>query len=457
MSKITFGNGILNKLPSSVQALLDKVGDKKIDTLEIFRRPLEKELTGALDFLTNDSVKKFLNKSNYDKLFHLGLIINNKFIFDKQENFHFEKMPKGFRKPNVEYSAVSNVPNITIKQLFRETRKKMGDNKFFGYDALKNNCQDFVVASLEAIGASFNKDFVKQDLTDLVKRIPKWQQKFSTALIGVARDVKRISGTGHCPMMGKNVNIKKELKEIATQLDGAVKAHSQQSQRLKKIVKIKGGIIDSSDEEEEQPPPQNTTIIQQPVPILDNPNQGIIPTLQNPNQSTIIRRRQQQQQQQSNQGGSQGSGMKKNNPWIDALKEYNKNKGQWCLPKKGSKEYDEVKKIMDRNKKPKKSVIEPKKEKPKKSLIEMMKEFNNKYNLSEIKKQTFNTKEELQKYIDEYVKEINDIRNQLGKIEDQIEFMKNNKELSVDYNDNSKNFLRRVKKLMKEKKIIVQF
>lgn len=456
MSKITFGNGILNKLPSSVQALLDKVGDKKIDTLEIFRRPLEKELTGALDFLTGDSVKKFLNKSNYDKLFHLGIIINNKFIFDKQENFHFEKIPKGFRKPNVEYSPVSNVPDITIKQLFRETRKKMGDNKFFGYDALKNNCQDFVVASLEAIGASFNKDFVKQDLTDLVKRIPKWQQKFSTALIGVARDVKRISGTGHCPMMGKNVNIKKELKEIATQLDGAVKAHSQQSQRLKKIVKIKGGIIDSSDEEEEQqPPPQNTTIINQPVPILENPNQGLIPTLQNINQSTIMRRRQ-QQQQQSNQG-SQGSGMKKNNPWIDALKEYNKNKGQWCLPKKGSKEYDEVKKIMDRNKKPKKSVIEPKKEKPKKSLIEMMKEFNNKYNLSEIKKQTFNTKEELQKYIDEYVKEINDIRNQLGKIEDQIEFMKNNKELSVDYNDNSKNFLRRVKKLMKEKKIIVQF
>jgi hypothetical protein len=522
MSKITFsGDGILNKLPSSVQALLDKVGDKKIDSLEIFRRPLEKELTGALDFLTGDSVKKFLNKSNYDKLFHLGIIINNKFIFDKQENFHFVKIPKGFRKPNVEYSPVSNIPDITIKQLFRETRKKMGDKKFFGYDALKNNCQDFVVASLEAIGASFNKDFVKQDLTDLVKRIPKWQQKFSTALIGVARDVKRISGTGHCPMMGKNVNIKKELKEIATQLDGAVKAHSQQSQRLKKIVKIKGGIIDSSDEEEEQqqqpqPPPQNTTIIQQPNPILPNPNPGIIPILQNPNQSTIIRRRQQQQQNQ----GSQGSGMKKNNPWIDALKEYNKNKGQWCLPKKGSKEYDEVKKIMDNNKKPKKSfseilkqkqiddkrlkkkaqedsaikrrlardlinsqtkkgdnepidlskdkidfskkdlniykkkkgVIEPKKEKPKKSLIEMMKEFNKKYNLSEIKKQTFNTKEEVVKYSDEYIELVNDIENQLNKIEDKIEFIKNNKELSSNYNNNNKNFISRVKKVYKENK-----
>ena len=291
MSKITFdGEGILNKLPSSVQSLLDKVGEKKVDSLEVFRRPLEKELTGALDFLTGDSIKKFLKSGKHDQLFHLGLIINNKFIFDKQENFHFEKIPKGFRKPNVEYSPVSNIPNITIKQLFKETRKKMGDKKFFGYDALKNNCQDFVVASLESIGAKFNKDFIKQDLTELVKNIPQWQQKFSSALIGVARDVKRIKGTGHCPMMGKNVKIK-----------GGMNHH-----------------IDSSDEEEEkQQQPQNITIIQQPVPILPTPNPGLIPTLQNQNQSTIMRRRQQQQQQ-----ANQGSGLIGRNINIkDELKE----------------------------------------------------------------------------------------------------------------------------------------
>jgi len=355
MSKITFeGEGILNKLPSSVQALLDKVGDKKIDTLEIFRRPLEKELTGALDFLTGDSVKKFLNKSNYDKLFHLGIIINNKFIFDKQENFHFEKIPKGFRKPNVEYSPVSNIPDITIKQLFRETRKKMGDKKFFGYDALKNNCQDFVVASLESIRASFNKDFVKQDLTDLVKRIPKWQQKFSTALIGVARDVKRISGTGHCPMMGKNVNIKKELKEIATQLDGAVKAHSEQSQRLKKIVKIKGGSNPQSGEgkrdrdsffnrmitlnrqlEENPPPPPPPPTSTQGISI---PPAGSNPQPQDPNRESRLRallalerrrradeeRRQKELNERGAEERSQGRGMKKNNPWLDFVKKVRK-------------------------------------------------------------------------------------------------------------------------------------
>ena len=32
--------------------------------------------------------------------------------------------------------------------------------------------------------------------------------------------------------------------------------------------------------------------------------------------------------------------------WVDALKEYNKNKSEWCIPKKGSAAYDEVKNIF---------------------------------------------------------------------------------------------------------------
>jgi len=32
--------------------------------------------------------------------------------------------------------------------------------------------------------------------------------------------------------------------------------------------------------------------------------------------------------------------------WIDALKEWNKGSPKWCIPKKGSAEYDAVKEIM---------------------------------------------------------------------------------------------------------------
>ena len=38
------------------------------------------------------------------------------------------------------------------------------------------------------------------------------------------------------------------------------------------------------------------------------------------------------------------------NAWIEALKEYNKGHNKWCVVKKGTPEYNEVKKIMERKK-----------------------------------------------------------------------------------------------------------
>ena len=38
------------------------------------------------------------------------------------------------------------------------------------------------------------------------------------------------------------------------------------------------------------------------------------------------------------------------NAWIEALKEYNKGHDKWCVVKKGTPEYNEVKKIMERKK-----------------------------------------------------------------------------------------------------------
>lgn len=35
--------------------------------------------------------------------------------------------------------------------------------------------------------------------------------------------------------------------------------------------------------------------------------------------------------------------------WLEALKEYNKNKTKWEIPKKGTKEYMEVKRLMGKS------------------------------------------------------------------------------------------------------------
>ena len=205
-SRVTMeGDGLfdeikLGNLPSSVQAFYKKHKDKKIDKMEIFRRPVGDAIEGALNAFTGNSVDKFFKQTPYDTLFHLGIIINDKFLFHKQENFTLSSIPGGLKKflkgKDMEISQVSGYGDITIKDLFRRTRDKMGEKKFYGYDAFKNNCQDFVVAALESVGATFDKDFVKQDLKKLADKIPSFTQEVGNAFTGFARGARQLIGLG---------------------------------------------------------------------------------------------------------------------------------------------------------------------------------------------------------------------------------------------------------------------
>lgn len=175
---------------------IKKYGKEKIKKIEIFRKPLDKKLVEVLNKLTNDKVDAFLKKQPYDKFFHLGILINDKYAFDKQESYTFVKVNKNSFLKKAETSPVQFNKDITINELIDLTRKRMGDEKFKGYHPLKNNCQDFVLNALDSIGATYNKEFVKQDVAELAKKIPSWKQKISEFVVGLARGVKKITGQG---------------------------------------------------------------------------------------------------------------------------------------------------------------------------------------------------------------------------------------------------------------------
>ena len=54
----------------------------------------------------------------------------------------------------------------------------MGDEKFFTYNAVSNNCQGFLLAFLQSsnIGTPENYTFVKQDTESLFRRLPILQK-----------------------------------------------------------------------------------------------------------------------------------------------------------------------------------------------------------------------------------------------------------------------------------------
>lgn len=213
------GSGGLGKLPSNIERLMEKNRDKVISKIKIFRLPLQKELTQALNALTDNSVKKFLKKNDIDSLYHLGVFLETEggdFVYDKQANFSFVEAPKGFLKqPKIETSPVSNLPDgLTIGGLFDAGRKRM-KSKFYYYSALKYNCQFFIKESLDAIGASYDVQFVMQDLTNLVKRIPEWKRRFGIALTDAAREMDKVVSIGVDAAKDVRRGVKNTAKSVA--------------------------------------------------------------------------------------------------------------------------------------------------------------------------------------------------------------------------------------------------
>ena len=194
------GEGVfdLGNLTAKSAEMYKKKKDAKITSIQLFRRPVEDALTGGMDAFTGNAVSKFFKSTSHDKLFHLGLIINGKFLYHKQANIAIESMPSGFRKgKKIELKPVTGFDSdLTFKDIYRRTRDKVGEKKIYAYDSFKNNCQDFIVDTLDTIGATYDKEWVKQDVKAIVKSAPDFFPGLARALTDTASVAEKIVGGG---------------------------------------------------------------------------------------------------------------------------------------------------------------------------------------------------------------------------------------------------------------------
>ena len=101
------------------------------------------------------------------------------FIRTVDQNERINIIKSSRNEKNTEQQEISNVPpNLTLNGMLEKTRRQMGDEKFFTYNAVSNNCQDFLLAFLQSsnIGTPENYTFVKQDTESLFRRLPILQK-----------------------------------------------------------------------------------------------------------------------------------------------------------------------------------------------------------------------------------------------------------------------------------------
>ena len=180
-SNILIGKNTINKMdalihgrnnyPPKVRDILSKYGNEIIMSAIIIRTPIQSATINALNAISLGSFKKKLDRSEYDKLFHLQLVVTISsglnISIEKNEVINMSVNPK--IPQNSESSKINSIPQgLTIQMLMDNTNAYM-KHSMFSYSAKDNNCQDFVMGILNGnhIGDESNRIFTKQDIDQL--------------------------------------------------------------------------------------------------------------------------------------------------------------------------------------------------------------------------------------------------------------------------------------------------
>ena len=195
-----------HNLPMAMKALMEQFGHQTITKAVLKRTPVSGLITGALNVF---SMGKFGRRMKpFDELFHLFIELR----LEKGTEMRLEKNARitlskagSVDKEGTESDPIdaTELPSgLNLDLIIDRTRNYMGDDKFYGYSAANNNCQDFIIAVLTSnkIGDAANKTWVKQNTENLFKgKKMKGLKKFSH---GVTEFGQKLESVGDAIMGG---------------------------------------------------------------------------------------------------------------------------------------------------------------------------------------------------------------------------------------------------------------
>lgn len=159
----------MNNYSASVQNALDKYENDIIHSLTIVRTPLAKAVDTIINIGSFGKSANVKSKHDYDNLFHLNVLINDRYTLEKNEIINFTKQDT--RTKTSESLIVNQIPSgLSIKMLLSNTKQLQGP-KYYRYSASSNNCQDFIKAMFVSNGITDDRyiEFIKQDTEAIFK------------------------------------------------------------------------------------------------------------------------------------------------------------------------------------------------------------------------------------------------------------------------------------------------
>jgi hypothetical protein len=160
--------------PPSVLNILKECGSKRVTDIKVCREVVAKNTEALLSIISGGKWEAAKKKYGYDNFFHLFMLVS----LEDGKVIHIEKNEvirmSYYARPCNDGMDVPLRNTFTLDEMMERTKRRMGDDKFFGYSALENNCQNFILNILKASGLDNPaiERFTHQNLDDLVKELP---------------------------------------------------------------------------------------------------------------------------------------------------------------------------------------------------------------------------------------------------------------------------------------------
>ena len=184
--------GVLPKKVRDMIARMEKEGEDIITQIQIIRKPVEEYVKFLLQGISKGTYDDAVKNSPYDKMFHLGIRLNGKYRLEKNEvislSHDAKNLEDGAECLRVAIPRGDDKSPITIRSLLDKTKEDMGPLAFTDYNARSNNCQDFVMAVLNANGlcTELLESFTHQNAESIFQGMPGVVSAIAETLTDVA-------------------------------------------------------------------------------------------------------------------------------------------------------------------------------------------------------------------------------------------------------------------------------
>ena len=156
--------------------------DTVISSIVIYREPINSKIKDLLNIITLGKFKSAVKKVGYDELFHLSMVINNRWRVEKNsivkvsENTNYP--------PETQKISVNVNKSVKIGDFFTKAISLMGERNFFTYDAFSTNCQHFIQNVLSSNGFLTPEldNFIYQNAGDILRNLPSYTASLSSTL-----------------------------------------------------------------------------------------------------------------------------------------------------------------------------------------------------------------------------------------------------------------------------------